>query len=125
MFVILLLKVFAAFCAAENTLEKKPVWLFGVVDPFSGVGVNGADVMFDNLLGPNDVPDFTLRCDIMFPDGEVMTFGLDVTGSDDPRVRLSPKRGVLESVGVGGVFTIIGAVSPGGGVCGTAVVSMG
>jgi hypothetical protein len=120
-----LLKVFAAFCAAEKTLEKKPLCVFGVVDPFSGVGVNGAEVIFDNLLCPNDVPDFTLRCDIMFPDGEVMTLGLDVTGSDDPRFRLSTKRGVLESVGVGGVFTIIGAVSLGGGVCGTAAVSIG
>lgn len=95
------------------------------MDPFSRVGVNGADVILDNLLGPNDVPDFTLRCDIMFPDGDVMTFGLDVTGSDDPRSRLLAKRGVLESVGVGGVLTIIGAASLAGGVCGTALVSIG
>jgi hypothetical protein len=128
---MLLLKVFAAFCAAEKTLEKKPLWGFGfgVVDPFSGVGVNGADVIFDNLLGPNgpnaDEVDRTLRCEIMFPEGDVMTLGFDDDGSDDPRSRLLAKRGVLESVGVGGVFTIIGAVSPWGGVCGTALVSIG
>jgi hypothetical protein len=123
---MLLLKVFAAFCAAEKTLEKKPPWGLGVIEPFSGVGVSGAEVMFDNLLGPNaDEVDRTLRCDIMFPEGEVMTFGFDAAGSDDPRSRLFANRGILESVGVGGVFTIIGAVSPSGGVCGLAVVSIG
>lgn len=35
------------------------------------------------------------------------------------------KRGELESVGVGGVFTIIGAALPGGGVWGAAFVSIG
>lgn len=60
---MLLLRVFAAFCAAEKTLEKKPpVFGFGVVEPFSRVGVRGADVMFDSLLGPNvAVPERTLR----------------------------------------------------------------
>jgi hypothetical protein len=52
---MLLLKVFAAFCAAVKTVEKKPPDP-GVVEPFSGVGVKGADVIFDSLLGPK-VPD--------------------------------------------------------------------
>lgn len=69
---MLLLKVLAAFCAAEKTEEKKP--LPGVVEPFSGVGVNGADIMLESLLGPKvPDPDRTLRCDIMFPEGEVTT----------------------------------------------------
>jgi len=123
---MLVLNVFAAFCAAEKTLEKNPLCVFGVIDPFSGIGVNGADVMFDNLLGPSAAdPDLARLCDIIFPEGDVMTFGFDVTGSDDPRSRRVVKRGTLESVGVGGVFTIIGAVSPGGGVCGAAFVSIG
>jgi hypothetical protein len=97
-----------------------------VGNPFSGVGVNGADVMFESLLGPNVVdPDFALRCDIIFPDAEVTTLGLDVTGSEEPRSRLFGKRGTLESVGVGGVFTIIGAISLEGGVRGAALVSIG
>jgi hypothetical protein len=45
-------------------------------------------------------------------------------GSDNPRSRLAEKRGTLESVGVGGVFTIIGAGSPGGGVEGEGVVEI-
>jgi len=84
--------------------------------------------MLDNLLGPNanaDDPDLTLRCDIIFPEGEVMTLGFVVMGSDEPRLRLSGNRGTLESVGVGGVLTIMGAMSPGGGVCGAACVSIG
>lgn len=59
--VMLLLKVFAAFCAAENTVEKKPPDP-GVIEPFSGVGVKGADVILDNLLGPRVAdPDRILR----------------------------------------------------------------
>jgi len=60
-FAILLVRVLAAFCAAEKTDEKKPLDE-GVVVPFSGVGVNGADIMLDNLLGPKvPDPDLTLR----------------------------------------------------------------
>lgn len=87
MFVIVFPNVVAAFCAAENTEEKKlpgPWVVFGVENPFSFRGVNGADVMFDNLLGPNVDPDLILRCDIIFPDGDVTTLGF-TTGSEDPR----------------------------------------
>lgn len=92
------------------------------------MGVSGADVIFDNLLGPRVAdPDLTRRCDIIFPEGDVTTFGFALAGSELFRSRVFVvKRGELESVGVGGVFTIIGAaVSPGGGVCGAAFVSMG
>ena len=123
---MLLLNVFAAFCAAENTDEKNPpCWPEpGVVEPFSRVGVNGTDVIFESLLGPSVAdPDLTLRCDIMFPEGDVTTPGFDVAGSDDPRSRVNEKRGLLGSVGVGGVLTIIGAaLSPGGGVLGAELV---
>lgn len=126
---MLLLSVFAAFCAAEKTLEKKPPWLgFGVVDPFSRVGVRGTDVIFDNLLGPNVAdPDRIRRCDIMLPDADITTlgFGYKATGSDEPLSRLLEKRGELEFVGVGGVFTMIGATSPGGGVEGAELVLIG
>ncbi len=60
-FAILLVSVLAAFCAAEKTEEKKPLGE-GVAVPFSGVGVNGADIMLDNLLGPRVAdPDLTRR----------------------------------------------------------------
>lgn len=106
---MLLVRVFAAFCAAENTDEKKPVCCVfpGVTEPFSGVGVRGADVMFDSLLGPilfplaND-PERMRLCDIMFPDGDVTTFGFEEMGGPE-------KRGEGVSVGVGGVLTIAGA----------------
>lgn len=68
-------------------------------------------------------PDLERRCDIMFPEGELTTFGFDVIGSEDPRSRLEENRGELVSVGVGGVLTIVGATSPGGGVEGGALVS--
>lgn len=106
---MLLVRVFAAFCAAEKTDEKKPVCCEfpGVTDPFSGVGVRGADVIFDSLLGPillplaND-PERMRLCDIMFPDGDVTTFGFVEIGEPE-------KRGEAMSVGVGGVLTIAGA----------------
>jgi len=128
--VILLPKVVAAFCAAENTDEKKlPPWFegFGLEDPFSWRGASGADVIFDSLLGPNTAdPDRILRCDIMFPDGDLMTLGFAI-GSDAPRSLwlAGEKSTVSGSVGVGGVFTINGAGSPGaagGGVRGALVL---
>jgi hypothetical protein len=124
---MLLLSVFAAFCAAEKTLEKKPPPLgFGVVEPFSRVGVRGADVMFDSLLGPRvAVPDRTLRCDIMLPDADVTTLRFETIGSDEPLSRLLGKRGTLASVGVGGVLTMIGAMSTCGGVVGAELVLIG
>ena len=61
---MLVLNVFAAFWAADNTEEKKPVeGVFGPVFPGlgeepSGVGVGGANVVLDSLLGPAPpVPD--------------------------------------------------------------------
>jgi hypothetical protein len=123
---MLLVRVFAAFCAAEKTDEKKPVCCVfpGVTDPFSGVGVRGADVIFDNLLGPilfplaND-PERMRLCDIMFPDGEVTTFGFVEIGEPE-------KRGGAVSVGVGGVLTIAGAAFSivVGGVLGRPFVSI-
>jgi hypothetical protein len=51
-FWIVLVRVLAAFCAAESTDPKKPeAGLEGVGMPFSGVGVSGAEWMVDNLLG--------------------------------------------------------------------------
>jgi hypothetical protein len=61
----------------------------------------------------------------MLPDADVTTLGFLVTGSDGPRSRLDGKIGTLESVGVGGVFTMMGAISPGGGVEGAELVLIG
>ena len=73
--------------------------------------------MLESLLGPSDAePDRTLLCDIIFPDGDVTTFEFELTGSEEPRSLLDGKRGVLKSVGVGGVLTMRGATSPAGGV---------
>lgn len=124
---MLLVNVFAAFWAAEKTEEKKPVcWALvpGVIDPFSGVGVRGAEVMFDSLLGPifplACEPERMRLCDIIFPEGDVTTLGFFATG-DDPA-----KRGELLSVGVGGVLTIAGAAFSVvvGGVLGRPFVSI-
>ena len=60
--VILLLRVLAALVAAENTDEKKPVCWLVLGLGCSGVGVRGADCIFDNLLGPRFAdPDLTRR----------------------------------------------------------------
>jgi hypothetical protein len=80
--------------------------------------------MFESLLGPKVAdPDRILRCEIMFPDGDVTTLGFATTGSEVPRSLLDVNRGELGSVGVGGVLTIIGA-SPEGGVVGAVFVSI-
>lgn len=108
---IVLLKVLAAFCAADNTLEKNPEPGVGGT-AFSGVGVRGADTIWESLLGPMLVaePDLALLCDIMLPDGDTTTLGLVV-------VELFLEGDV--STGVGGVLTISGpAGSEVGGVCG-------
>jgi hypothetical protein len=77
-FVIVLLKVLAAFCAADKTLEKKPAPGVGGTS-FSGVGVKGADMKLESLLGPMLVaePDLALLCDIMLPDGDTTTLGFE------------------------------------------------
>jgi len=63
---IVLLNVFAVFWTAENMEEKKfAVGLLG----FSGVGVRGAEVMLDSLLGPMLAEPALLlpRGELMFP----------------------------------------------------------
>lgn len=97
-----------------------------MIPPFSRVGVKGADVIFESLLGTSVAdPDLPLRCDIMFPDGDLTTFEFEPNDSGDRCSRKSENRGTLGSVGVGGVFTIIGAfVSAEGGVDGAALVSI-
>jgi len=120
---MVLVRVFAAFCAAENTVEKKPVP--GVEGPaFSGIGVRGAAVMLESLLGPMLAVEPALdRLDeIIFPAGSTTTLGIwdgrEETGDDE---MLSWR----ESVGVGGVLTIAGGkFSVCGGVRGGAEVSM-
>lgn len=69
-----MLRVLAALCAAEKTEEKKPPELVDVfVVEFSGVGVSGAEVLVESLLGPNEIEFVLARlCDIMFPEGDVM-----------------------------------------------------
>lgn len=76
--------------------------------------------MLDSLLGPSVAdPDLIRRCEIILPDGDVTTLELELTGLDDGN------RGELVSVGVGGVFTIIGAgISEAGGVLGGTLVSI-
>lgn len=58
-----LLSWVAAFCAAENTEEKKPppgAGVPGLLAEFtSGMGVKGAFVMLESLLGPI-LPEFDL-----------------------------------------------------------------
>jgi hypothetical protein len=96
------------------------------MDRFSGVGVRGADVLLESLLGPNVVDaDLTRRCDIIFPEGDVMTLGFEAAEPGVPRSEAGGKRGAPESVGVGGVFTMTGAGSVRGGVRGRSTVSIG
>jgi hypothetical protein len=125
---MLVLNVLAAFCAAENTDEKNPPCGFvpGLVAGFSGVGVKGAEVMLDNLLGPRVAdPDRIRRCDIILPEGEVTTFEPAAATGEDVIISCAPAEDPV-SVGVGGVFTITGAVfSPAGGVWGRKLVSIG
>ena len=68
------------FWAAEKTEEKKPPpgepWEPGVRTS-SCMGVNGADIALDNLLGACVAEsDRTRRCDIMFPEEEVTVLEL-------------------------------------------------
>lgn len=80
--------------------------------------------MLDNLLGtPEAEPDRIRRCDIMFPEGEIRTFGMDWMCESGLVTEVNC--GDLVSVGVGGVLTITGAgLWTDGGVCGRCVVSM-
>lgn len=94
-------------------MEKKPPWL-GDETPFSGIGVIGAVVIFESLLGPRDADeDLILRCEIIFPEGEVTTLESEEVGRACGEKRLE-----VWSVGVGGVLVIVGGsgrrVSDGG-----------
>jgi hypothetical protein len=121
------LKVLAAFCAAENTDEKKPLGdCPGPTVPpgvlaSSSVGVSGADIEFDSLLG-GFVDERARRCDIMFPEGDTVTFGF---GWDEPCLELPTELvgdAGLMSVGVGGVTSVVGASTVFGGVAGICVM---
>lgn len=130
MLVIVLLRVLAAFCAADIIDVKKPeVAPDGVVAPLSGVGVRGADVIFDSLLGPSVAdPALPLLWAIMLPVGDEL---MVVLAGEPPALAGELLAGEsliaewLESVGVGGVFTITGVpFSAVGGVRGGLVVSI-
>jgi hypothetical protein len=101
-------------------LEKKPP--VGVWEPgCSGVGVRGAAVTLKSLLGPMFEPDpeRNLLCDIILPECETATLGVDPEEAEERLLEL------CESVGVGGVLTMMGAgESEEGGVCGRTFVSM-
>ena len=132
-----LVMVFAAFCAAETHVAKKPLVEVGLLGSdlkeadlaSSIVGVSGADIAFDNLLGLCNDPDSerTCRCDIMLPDVPTNTppaslgspEGLEVCTGD-------PEAGARESTGVGGVTVVTGVCNPPpGGVCGLSSVFTG
>lgn len=129
--------VLAAFCAAETQDEKNPLpWVTlrdsdlaeGVLAS-SIVGVRGAEMAFDSLLGWCTDPDSECprRCDIMLPEG--LTFiplaSLDSVGDSEFRTG-DLGVGARESTGVGGVTVVRGAVDAAlGGVCGLVLVFNG
>lgn len=121
---MVLLRVFAVFWTADIIDEKNPDAGFPgeTGGPPSGVGVKGAGVMLDSLLGPRPVElALPRRCWIMLP-GEALVCGGDPAGASLAGVNWNV--GWLWSVGVGGVLTMTGvALSPAGGVCGRWVVS--
>jgi hypothetical protein len=130
-FAMVVLRVLAAFWAAEKTEEKKPLgdWGGPAVPPgvltSSSVGVNGADIEFDNLLG-GFVAERARRCDIMFPEGETTTLGLDCelacfVADFELFVDSVGDTGFM-SVGVGGVTSVVGASIRLGGVDGSWVM---
>jgi hypothetical protein len=118
----------AAFWAAENTDEKNP--LAGRAVPpgvliSSSVGVRGADMELESLLG-GFVAERTRLCDIMFPEGDTTTFGFDCDGVCFVPVfefAVEPVGdGGFASVGVGGVTKVVGASTTFGGVTGVKVM---
>lgn len=114
---MVLLRLLAVFWTAENMDEKKLAAGFpGVAGgPLSGVGVSGAEVIFESLLGPMAPdPALLLRCAIMFPGEEALELLRERGGE------VEFLSGCWASVGVGGVFTMTGVVisSAWGGVCG-------
>lgn len=124
---IVFVNVFAAFCATEITFEKKPPppGVGGTVG-FSGVGVNGASVLLDSLLGPilDPDPDRARRCEIMLLGGTTTVFGMELPKTSELRLA-EPlcSLGDDESVGVGGVLTITGRADSEGGVRGGMEIS--
>ena len=129
LFVIVLLNVLAAFCAAEKTDEKKPVCGGDTAVPpgvfaSSGWGVSGAEMMFESLLGAFEA-ERTRLCDIIFPEGETTTLGFDCEalcfGPVGEWVELVGE-GLRASTGVGGVTKVVGASTRLGGVEGSWVV---
>jgi hypothetical protein len=129
---MVVLNVVAAFWAAENTEEKKPLgdWEATAVPPgvltSSIVGVNGAEIEFESLLG-GFVEERARRCDIIFPDGETTTLGFDCVApcfalAFELLVELAGDAGGFASVGVGGVTSVVGASARFGGVAGICVI---
>ena len=116
---MLVLKVFAAFWAAENTEEKKPEEAAcGPVSP-AGVGeedsgVCGGSVVLTSLLGPAPpaVPFWSLRwADWTSAGDEAADSLLAALGLSVPVVCLGPEiPGLVLAwyVGVGGVLTMVG-----------------
>lgn len=97
-----LLNVLAVFWTAEIIDERKlGVVLLDVAGRKSSTGgVSGAEVILESLLGRRDSePALPRRCDFMPPGEDALLFGL------------LEIRDRLASVGVGGVFTMTGAVS--------------
>jgi len=125
---MLVVKVLAAVCAADNTDEKNPVEGVVTSTPFSGVGVRGGRLMLDSLLGPA-LPERSLRCPgTAAPEGGVPFDAVVLAESAVPGL---PGVDVAEPfkkkgfVGVGGVLTMTGAgLSADGGVRGGACGSI-
>ena len=125
----MVLSVLAAFCAAENTEEKKPLgdWGGTAVPPgvlaSSMVGVKGARIELDSLLG-GFVAERARLCEIILPEGETTTSGFGCAGPGlAPFFKLEADAGDKgrASVGVGGVTSVVGASIRFGGVAGIRV----
>lgn len=117
---MVLVRVFAAFCAADSTDPKKPEEGFrsdGVGTPFSRVGVSGADDIVDNLLGTR------------LADPDLGRFCVNTAASAEALLlRGARNLGCWSgSVGVGGVLTMTGVSfsEPPGVPGGVLVVVMG
>ena len=129
---MVVLKVFAAFWAAEKTDEKKPLGDWGGYAVPPGVfassmcGVSGAVMEFESLLG-GFVAERTRRCDIMFPEGDTTTFGFDwdvPCFAPDLKLNVDPVGEGFPSVGVGGVTNVVGVSPALGGVAGIGICVM-
>lgn len=127
LFAMVLVQVLAAFCAtfwATDIIDEKKLPVGRGDWAFSGVGVRGAAVMFESLLGPAlPEPDLPRRCASV---GTGSTgLGAALLVAFFVGVWLNRSWGLLWSVGVGGVLTMTGAdVAPFGGVRGGCAVSI-